>query len=126
MLDAPGRVHDGPQPGGGGEDTGGERGRAPAGDEQLRPGERGRDPGLRIGQPVGDQRRVGVHERGEPLPLYGGEEAFRDAGAHGEKGLGSGHLTLPAVRPAFQCRWSTTKATISGVTASREPVTTIG
>ncbi|SCD84214.1 hypothetical protein GA0115252_12091, partial [Streptomyces sp. DfronAA-171] len=39
---------------------------------------------------------------------------------------GSGYLTPPAVSPAFQCRWSVTKAMMSGRTASSEPVTTIG
>lgn len=138
VLDGAGRVDDGAQPGRAVEDLGGERGRSPAGEEDLGLGEGGGDPRVRAGQVVGDQVGVGVGEGGEAGAVGVREEAIVDSRAHGQedggavvsgrvhRGTCAPHLTLPAVRPAFQWRWRETKATTRGTTASRDPVTTRG
>ncbi len=87
VLDAARGVHDRAQLRRGCQDFGGERGRAPAGDEQFGLRERGDDGGvgIRAGEAVRDETGIGAYEAGQPGEMSGGEQPFRDARTHREQ-----------------------------------------
>lgn len=67
-------MDDRPQPGRGIQDGLREQRRTPAGEEDLGIGEGGGDLRGRVGQPVGDEIRIGADEAGQPAALPGGEQ----------------------------------------------------
>lgn len=139
-LTEAGSVDDGPQPRHAGERVVGEQRGAPVGEQDLHGGQfggvhgvevgdgsgrvEGGDPGQTVQCALGDERAVdlGSHGEGGPRAAGGGRQvrAVREGAFRCEHG----HFTAPAVRPERQKRWRQTKATISGTTATSDPVIT--